>query len=787
MAQTFVNVTNAYNVPETFTDPLKVIGKIPNQLDHFADRVVTGDWDFAQDILPGEKLFTGIKFCPHAHAIIKAVDTSAAEKMPGVKAVVTYMEVPSPAMPQPAIDAATGKRGTTAEITYEGVCVAAVAATDPWLAHSAAEAIKVTYDVLPFVVDMDAAMAANAPPAAGVITNGVWTGTTPNYRTTTAINKPSVAPATGPADVDAAMKTADVIIDNSAYAGWGMFYSHNTPEPREATAKWVGNEVWVWSGSQQITGHITNIAAALAIPESNVHFISHGCGGGYGDRKPNGEEAWIAALLAKKAGMPVNCMFTRHVNATGGATHQSQQKAIIKLGCKKDGTVAAVDAQWFGTTGTIHLQLTYKTDYIRCTGTPITINVPRTGPFRSVNGMHGCFVSDQVFDQMAYQLGMDPFDFRMKVAVTPDRVDQATGNPNGSNALQATLQKCADVFGWKAKFHAPGTKTLPNGKLHGVGSCYTFNEKGSSSPGRTMIVRVATDGSVHVNCGIGAASSGTHTALGVVVAEAIGTTMDKVNVTVGETLLAGYGGSQAGSQGTMSNAYGAFEAAKKALGVMMTNAAKTLKTTTDQLTSDGGKIFLTSDPTKFVTHGASVGSNCLIASGDGTTIGAGFKRDYLTWKVGQTNTVRSSNAEMVEIAVDQETGEIEVLSWVAVNDLGRVLFPKGAQAQLNGGMLMQWSFCFGWEQLFDPTTGATLNGNFIDQKNGTSADLPIEVMQAIPFESNNAASIYGGIGCGEPPCICYVAFHNAFYNATGKRLANTMMYPARVLAALGKI
>jgi len=763
MVQTFINVTQTYNKPETFTDPTTVIGKIPNQLDHFANRVITGDWDFPGDILPGEKLFTGIKFCPYAHANIKAVDTSVAEKMPGVKAVVTYMEIPSPAMPQPTT-------GTTAEITYEGMCVAAVAATDPWLAHAAANAIKVTYDVLSFVVDMDLAMKDGAPAAV--------TGTTPNYRTTTAINK---------GDVDTNMKNADVVIDNSAYSGWASFYSHNTPEPREATAKWVGDELWVWSGSQQITGHITNIAAALKMDESKVHFISHGCGGGYGDRKPNGEEAWIAATLAKKAGMPVNTMCSRHVNATGGATHQSQQKAAIKLGCKKDGTISAIDAQWYGTTGTIHLQLTYATDNIRVTGTPITTNVPRTGPFRSVNGMHSCFCSDQVFDQMAYQLGMDPVDFRMKIAVTPDRVDQATNNPLGSVALKEVLQKCSDTFGWKTKFHAPGAKTLADGRLHGVGSCYTVSEKGSSSPGRTIIVRMAQDGSVHINCGIGAASSGTHTALAVVVAEALGTTMDRTNVTVGETLLAGYGGSQAGSQGTMSNAYGAFDAAKQVLGVLMTNAAKTLKTTTDLLTSSGGKIFLTSDPTKFVLHKDAVGSNCIIGKGDGTVLGAGFKRPVLNWPVGQTNTVRTYVAEMVEIAVDKETGQIEVLSWCMVNDLGKVFFPKGAQAQLNGGMCMQYGFVFGWEQLFDPTTGATLNGDFLNQKNPTSADLPIEVMTILPYESNNAASVYGGLGCGEPPDICYAAFHNAFYNATGKRIANTLMYPARVLTALGVI
>lgn len=763
MAETFLTGAQTYNVPETFSDPTTVIGKIPNQLDHFATRIVTGDWDYAGDVLPGEKLFTGIKFCPYAHANIKAIDTTAASKMSGVKAIVTYLEVPSPAMPMPTT-------GTTSEITYEGTIVAAVAATDPWLAHAAANAIVATYDVLPFVVDMDAAMASNAPAAI--------TGTTPNYRTTTAINK---------GDVDTNMKLADVTYQDTI--GWASFYSHNTPEPREATAKWVGDELWVWSGSQQITGHITNIAAALKMDESKVHFISHGCGGGYGDRKPNGEEAWIAALLAKKAGMPVNTMFSRHVNATGGATHQSQQKATIKVGCKKDGTITAIDAQWFGTTGTIALQLTYLTDNIRATGTPITTNVPRTGPFRSVNGMHSCFISEQVMDQMAYQLSMDPVDFRMKVAVTPERVDQATNQPVGDCPLKDMLQKCSDDFGWKAKFHAPGAKTLSDGRLHGVGTCYTVSEKGSSSPGRTIIVRMAQDGSVHINCGIGAASSGTHTALAVVVAEALGTTMDRTNVTVGETLLAGYGGSQAGSQGTMANAYGAFEAAKQVLGVMMTNAAKTLKTTTDQLSSAGGKIFLTSDPTKFVLHKDAVGSNCIIGKGDGSILGGGLKRliPGTSFTIGQATTVRVDVVEMAEIAVDPETGVIEILNWIQYVDLGKVLFPRGAMAQMTGAMIMQYGFIFGWEQLFDPTTGATMNGDFLNQKNPTSADLPLEVMKNVMYEGNDAASVYGGHGCGEPPDICYAAIHNAFYNATGKRVKNTLMYPARVLQAMGTI
>jgi CO/xanthine dehydrogenase Mo-binding subunit len=137
--------------------------------------------------------------------------------------------------------------------------------------------------------------------------------------------------------------------------------------------------------------------------------------------------------------------------------------------------------------------------------------------------------------------------------------------------------------------------------------------------------------------------------------------------------------------------------------------------------------------------------------------------------------------------VDKETGQFEVLSWVEVNDLGRALFPRGAQAQINGGMCMQFSHAQYWEQLFDPTTGATLNGDFINQKHATSLDLPIENMKGYIYEANDAAAIYGGKGCGEPPMVPYPAFHNAFYNATGKRILNSTMYPARVLQALGVI
>jgi len=745
-----------------FERPLNILGKA-KIMEKFGQRIITGHWDYAQDLFPGQKLFTGIKTCPHAHAIIKGVDTSEAERMPGVKAVCTYREVPDPAMPQP-------KAGeTTAEITYQGMMVAAVAATDPWLAQQAAAVIKVDYEVLPFVTDMDLAIAPNAPAAVQ--------GVTPNFRNTNIFSW---------GDVDAGMQEAE--IKKTYTSGWASYYSHNPPETREATAQWVGDELWVWIGSQQLTGHSMNIARALNIPESMCHVISHGCGGGYGDRKPNGEEAWIAAILAKKTGMPVLCMTSRVVNATGGATHQSQQQCTITLGTKKDGTMTAIDAQWKGTSGAIHIEMTAaKCKNWRIVNMPITTNVPRTGPFRSVSGMHGCFVTDPIYEEMAIELGMDPLDYRLMTSPDMEDVDPATKNPRSGTAIKEVVQECATKFEWKRKYHAPGQRTLPDGRLHGVGMCHIVSEKGNGSPGRTTILRANPDGSFHANFGIGRSSSGTSTALCALIAETLGTTMDKVNCTVGDSVVSGFGGSQAGSQGTTSNGWGAYDAAVAIRDAMFTRAASTLKTTVDNLDTKDGRVFMKSDPTKSVSHADAVGGNCVIRYGDGTKLGAGLFRDMGPWKVGDPATIRTYVCNMVEIAVDPDTGDMEVLDWVLVSDVGRALFPDGVIHQIEGSMIMQLGIVHAWEQLFDPITGATLNGTFIDQKNPTSLDVPVEKMRGSYYESNSHATPYGIMGCGEPSVVPYVAFHNAFFNATGKRILESTIGPARALQALGKI
>ncbi len=739
----------------------------------FDKRIVGGHWDFAMDQFPGKKLFTGIKTCPYAHCIIKKVDTSKAEKMPGVKAVCTYLEVPDPAMPKPA----AGK--TESEITYQGMMVAAVAATDQWLADAAASAIEVEYEVLPFVVDMEEALKDEI-----------------KYRTDVKTNLTSRVQLNR-GDVDEAMAKAEVTVNyESEYA---TFYSHNSPETRSATAQWVGDELWVWQGSQQIASHSTNIAKAMGIDEAKLHFIAHGMGGGYGDRKPNGEAAWIAATLAKKCGMPVGCRTTRTVHSTGAATHQYAQQANVQLGSDRQGNISAVDAQWKGNNGYIHLAMTSShCPNIRTSYTNIATNIPRTGPFRSVTGMHGCFVSDPAFEELAYKLDMDPFDLRYKNAVNIDDIDAAANRPRGVTAMREVMDLANKEFGWKTKWHKAGTNVTVddiyhNGdkRLHGVGMCHEVSEKGAGNAGRGVILRACPDGSFHINFGIGRATCGTSTAVAVVVAETLGTPFSKVNYTVGETILAGNGGMQAGSTGTNANSWAAYDAAVAMRDKMMAKAASTLKVDVSELTSADGKIFVTADPSKWVSHSDCIGSTPLITFGDGYTFSKNgdvqFFRDYGPFKEGTPAVTRTYCVQMVEVAVDVETGDMEVLNWYNVTDVGTALFPSGVLHQVEGAMCMQVGIIKAWEQLFDPATGATINGTFIDQKNATSADVPVSHMKAAYYESHNNSSPYGVMGCGEPPMIPYVAFHNAFFNATGKRVKFTTMNPARCLKALGTI
>jgi xanthine dehydrogenase YagR molybdenum-binding subunit len=742
-------------MPENYPQTVYVVGQ-DNSAAYMAKETplkISSKWHFGADVLLGQKLFGALLQCPYAHAQITSIDTSVAAKMPGVKGVITYADIPEPAMPHDG------------EVFMWGMAIAGAIATDPWLAQAAANAIVVKYNVLPFILDPDDASLPNAVP--------YHTGRV-DFTTTTTVNK---------GDVDGAMATADVVLSDTV--GWSPDFCHNYPETRGATCWWVADDVYCWHGSQSIQAERDALATALGMPANKVHFWGEGSGGGYGNRKSGNEEGIIAAIMSKKVGMPVNCQWNYLTFSTHGTGHSAPQKTTMKLGCKKDGTIVSLDATNTGSTN--QMRLSYKTDNIRIQNVTPTTNKPRYSAFRSTGEHHNAFCVDQMMDAMADKLGMDIVDFRMKNAVTPDRLDQILAVPMGSCVQKEVLQLCADKFGWTQKKHAPGAKTLPDGRLHGVGTGCSVSEKGGAmESGRTTLVFVQPDGTAYCNLGIGESSNSTHSAIAGMVAEALGITYDQISVgMLGNTDASPYGGGQGGSRCTASHSTGAYLAGKDALNQLFVNAAATLKTTVDQLDARGGKIFIKSDPTKFVTHGQATGGNTI--TGRGVSTSPVLARPVLNWPVGTSGSIRTMLAEMVEIAVDAETGQIEVLSRTMVQDWGRACYRGGVEGQMQGGMVMEHGEAFYWDQVFDPVTGALLNGNFLQQRNPTAMDFDWSQLNAIIYESNDAITGYGVKGGAEPPCTLYSAFYNAFYNATGTRVKAGCMYPASVLKALGKI
>jgi len=272
---------------------------------------VTGRFDFPYDRLPGKKLFAAILGCPHAHCRITSIDTRKAEALEGVKAVITYKDNP---------------QYDTEEILVWGWEVAAVAATDPYIAESALDLIEVEYEVLPFILDPEEAMKPGATLA----------GTYPD----TNVGKPSVNTR---GDIDAGFAEADKVFEYET--GWQRPHTQNTLEPCAAIAWWEGEHVYGWDQNQNPHTNRNSNARHLGLPYNKCHFNCNNGGGGFGGGGQTCEPT-LCAILSKMTGKPVAYQRTRRLQTIRRRNHYSP-KGWIKVGVKNDGTLTAFQGKWW--------------------------------------------------------------------------------------------------------------------------------------------------------------------------------------------------------------------------------------------------------------------------------------------------------------------------------------------------------------------------------------------------------------------------------------------------------
>lgn len=751
-----------------FGKDLAVIGKpyLPPE----GQSIVTGTNEFTYDRLPGKKLFAAILGCPHAHCKVKSIDTKAAEALPGVKAVITMDEHPN---------------WKTAEVLVWGWEIAAVAATDPYIAERAVDLIKVEYEVLPFVIDPAEAMKPGAPKVGTFPDSNVTANPSRNTR----------------GNIVDGFKAAEVTIE--VETPFIKPHTQNTIEPCTGIAWWEGDHVYSYDQGQNPHSQNRTNASQIGIAQNKCHNREPAGAGGYGGGGQTNEPV-MCALLAKKAGMPVAYQRTRRLQPIRRRNHYSP-KGITKLGAKKDGTLTAWQQKWYcwggfnaaTGNGMENLDCSYVLPNLEQETYGVATNTGFGAGHRCLMHPEAQNTMDVALTAMSEALNMNPLQFLRKITINDDTLNQDNGQPMTCASLRMALEAVAQKIGFEAKWHKPGARTLPDGRLHGIGiSC--FNDRhGTTSAGRGVVIYMNNDGTANFVTGQSNNQQGSNSvAFACIIAETLGLPFAAVTCSsYGTADQAPDGGSQAGSTGATTNGSAAQEAALDLRDQMFAYAVTqapfaALKSTVADLHARNGSIFLKSDPTKSITHANVMAKITKPIWGSGKSKDTDLRRPFQGKPVGTRAFHRQGSASAWEVAVDPETGDVEILGHAHTTDCGRIIDFHSSNGQILSSLWSAHGKSLMWDVQYDPQVGAPLHQTFLDAKCATSMDVNDDVHGGFLTESIGSATPFGMSGLGEPAALSSgpAALMSAIYNAVGGSYQTMQrpMTPDKILKHLGK-
>jgi xanthine dehydrogenase YagR molybdenum-binding subunit len=726
---------------------LSVVGKPHSRIDGY-DKV-SGSATYTFDKILPNMAYARTLRCPHPHARIKRIDTSRAEQLPGVLAVIAHHNVPR--IPW---------YGRTSylfdpHLRYEGDEVACVAAESEAIAEEALKRIDVEYEILPFVVEAGEAMKEDAPKVHD--TGNIMGGRPSTYQR---------------GDVDKGFSEADVVVEDTYTT---QIVVHNPAEPHCSVVNWDGDRLTVWDSTQGVFTVRDTVASALGIPASHVRVIKKYMGGGFGSKLAAGKYTVMAALLAKRIGRPVKIVLDRReLNLAVGNRPDSVQ--TLKLGAKKDGTLTAMQLRSYGASGaypsSARLSWPFRQIY-KCPNSKVEeytvfINAGPGRPHRAPGHVQGTFALEAMMDTLAEKLGMDPLEFRMKNYA---EVDPVSGNPYTTKRLRECYEKGAEAIGWHRRRKVPGSD--PGPVKRGIGMA-TQIWWGSGGPPCYAVLKLNRDGSARVICGSQDIGTGTYTVVAMIAAEVLEIPVEKVTVVLGDTAVGPYAGSSGGSNTVASVGPAVRDAAEQMKAKLISGAAAILGVPENELEYRKGVI----------RHLASDGKELTI----GQVVRRMRERVLITTGAREANpqgyAINTFGAQFAEVEVDTLTGEIRVLKVVAAHDVGRIINPKTARNQFYGGIIQGLGIALMEERVIDRNTGKVLSTNLHDYKIPTVSDAP-EIEVLIVSDSDPLINNIGVKGIGEPAIIpTPAAIANAVYNAIGVRIKSLPITPDKVLAAL---
>jgi xanthine dehydrogenase YagR molybdenum-binding subunit len=710
-----------YDWPEA--NERKIIGTRVTRIDGPAKS--SGEGKYTYDINRPGLLFARIYRSPYAHAKITAVDTSAAEKVPGVKAVRVI-------------------QGVGKEVQWVGDEIVAVAAVTEEAAEDGVRKVKVEFEQLPHLVnEEDLSQAGDRAKEAGGEKSG---------------------------DPDKAFSDSEAVVSEGYY---GMpVITHCCLESHGNVVEWTGpDKLKTWSSTQNISGMPGQFGQALRsqgvnVPDNNIESTCQYIGGGFGSKFSPDRWGIEAAHLAKASGKPVKLMLERDMELeVAGARPSSFAK--IKVAAKKDGTIVAWDSHSWGTGGPpgatmppipyVFIGIPNKVTR----HTSVSANIGPARAWRAPNHPQAALLTMAALEDLAAKLNMDALEFFLKNA------DLAGER---GEVYRQELQKASELIDWKKNWHPRGDKS-PGRIKRGMGiSMHTWGGRGHNS---NCNVSIHPDGSVEVNLGSQDLGTGTRTVIAIVAAETFGLPVEAIKVKIGESTYPASGAS-GGSTTVGGVSASTRRGCVDALAELYAAVSPSLGVPVEQLEAVEGKIQAKGDSSKSLSWKdacSKLGVKTVQAKG----------KNPGQCKLGDSGV---GGVEIADVSVDTETGIVRINKMVCAQDCGLVLDVKTAESQCYGAMIMGIAYALYEEKIMDRVTGRMLNADMEFYKLagiGDIGELVVHMMTGPGYDER------GVVGLGEPPVISPgAAISNAVANAIGVRVPTLPLTPDKVLAALEK-
>ncbi|MDH3600595.1 MAG: xanthine dehydrogenase family protein molybdopterin-binding subunit, partial [Candidatus Tectomicrobia bacterium] len=693
--------TTAHPVSEQ-PNAYRVLGTRPIRHDGF-DKV-TGAAKYGADIQLTGMLHGMILRSPHAHARIRAIDTSKAAALPGVRAIATSADFPI--MQAGDIDFANvrGNPRMIAEnvlaqskVLYQGHAVAAVAATTRHIAEEALKLIEVDYDMLPTVLTLHDALKPDAPL--------LHEGMTTRFR----VERFAPGDDTGVpsniaghiqhklGDVEAGFAQADVIVEREFNT---EPVHHGYIEPHVSTASWSPDgHVTIWTSTQGAFAIRSSTAAIIGIPESQVKVVPMEIGGGFGGKAVTYLDP-VAAVLSKKSGRPVKIVMNRQ-EVFEGTGPSSAAHMRTKIGATRDGKITAgqlylaFEAGAFPGSPVGGGALTgfgpYKIDNMLVDGYDIVCNRQKVQGYRAPGQSQATLAVETVIDELAEKLGMDPMEFRLKNAV-----QEGDLMPNGAPHAPFGCRELEDAMLAHPHYDAPLT-----GPNQGRGIAVGFRWQGGQSSSAT--INVNNNGTVNLITG-SVDIGGTRTAVAMQTAEVLGLQPDDIAPTVVDTDTIGYTATTGGSRIAFDTGLAAIAAAEEVVRQMTARAAKLWECPVDDVAFKDGVFRSNTDPSLQMTFKELAGK--LMATGGAVTCSA---------SANSTGVGPIFAGTLVDVEVDPDTGKVDILRCTTFIDAGLAVHPAYVEGQMQGGTVQGIGWALNEAYVFH-TDGTMANGSFLDYR-----------------------------------------------------------------------